>query len=99
MALLMQCGHVANAERLLEDGSSIPCCAICYGMVDSADEVERECQGKDGLEGRRARCVYSHPKQGYTCSGEIDSDWGLPFFEYRPSESHDKYYCGCWGWD
>jgi hypothetical protein len=99
MALLMKCGHVANAERVLEDGSRIPCCAICNGFKDGAEEVERECTGTDGLEGRKARCVYASPRPGDKCKGEVASNWELPFFEYRPSDSHDKYYCGCWGWD
>lgn len=23
----------------------------------------------------------------------------LAFFEHRPDAGHDRYYCGCWGWD
>lgn len=99
MALLMKCGYVSNADRILEDGSKVPTCAICFGFHPDAEQVERECKGSDGLEGRKARCVYSSPKRGYTCNGEVNSQWELPFFEYRPDKAYDKYYCGCWGWD
>ena len=99
MALLMKCGHVANAEIQLEDGSTVSCCAICYGLKDGADQVERECCGTDGLNGRKARCVYSTPRPGNKCRGEVDSNWDLPFFQYQPDQAYDAYYCGCWGWD
>lgn len=99
MALLMKCGHVANAEHVLKDGSRAPVCVICVGIHEGAEIVERKCKGTDGLEVRKARCVYSQPKRGYTCQGEVDSKWELPFFEHRPDQDHDKYYCGCWGWD
>lgn len=99
MALLMKCGHVSNAERILEDGNRVPTCVICFGIEEGAETVLRECQGSDGLKGRKARCQYASPKRGYTCQGEVDSQWELPFFEHRPDQEHDKYYCGCWGWD
>jgi hypothetical protein len=99
MAYLMKCGHVSNAERILEDGSQVHTCAICYGFHAGAEEVERECKGNEGLEGRKARCVYFPPRRGYTCKGEVDSRWELPFFKYQPDKPYDEYYCGCWGWD
>jgi hypothetical protein len=80
---LMKCGHVENART--ENGD--PCCVICM-----CTEVEKEVSESYGLEGRTAKCVYG-------CDHGTPSKWTLPFFEYRPNEKQDKYYCGCWGWD
>ncbi len=99
MAYLMKCGHVASGHTYDKDGNSKPICAICAGVTSDAEIVERECKGTDGLEGRKAKCLYSSPKRGYTCKGIIPSEWELPFFEYCPDEEYDSYYCGCWGWD
>lgn len=86
MAYLMKCNHVSNAWT--DDNQ--PACVIC-----NCTEVIRKCKGTEGLEGRKARC--SDHKGG----GErlADSKWELPFFEYKPNEKYDTYYCGCWGWD
>ena len=50
---------------------------------------------------RMARCsYYGHDaKYEQPCQSETLSDRGLPFFEARPEADHDRYYCGCWGWD
>ena len=29
----------------------------------------------------------------------VPSSSDLWFFEHRPDEEYDLYYCGCWGWD
>ena len=87
---LMKCGHAANAERIGKDGTRTPSCVIC-----NCADVERECKGTDGLEGRQAICT-GHKGGKPT---PIQSKWELPFFEYRPSQQYDAYYCGCWGWD
>lgn len=63
-----------------------PVCAIC-----SCFEVERECKENEGLEGRIAKCT--------SCNNTTPSNWGLPFFKYKPDEERDAYYCGCYGWD
>lgn len=89
LAYLMKCGHVANAT---DDSTGSPVCAICFGITKDAEVVVGECFGTNGLEGRKAVCVYG----GH---GEINSSWDLPFFEYRPHMDYDKYYCGCMGWD
>lgn len=85
MAFLMKCGHVANATS---DGK--PCCVICTPDT-KAHEIDRECKGSDGLDGRMANCDY--------CGRKVPSEWELPFFEYRPKYEFDSYYCGCMGWD
>lgn len=87
MRYLMKCGHVANAKT--SDGK--PCCAICVGLKEEALIVDRECEGTEGLEGRKAKC--------YDCGEITDSRWSLPFFDYRPDEEYDGYYDGCRGWD
>lgn len=86
MAYLMKCGHVANASC-----DDKPCCVICAPDT-KAHEIDRECKGTDGLEGRIATCVYG-------CGSQTPSNWELPFFKYRQSMKNDEYYCGCMGWD
>ena len=91
---LMACGHTANSttER---DGVKIPVCVICAGIVDGYDVVV---ELMPSLEGRMALCGYKTRKDGSTHT-PIPSAWGLAFFEYRPDQELDKFYCGCWGWD
>jgi hypothetical protein len=60
-----------------------PCCVIC-----SCTEVVNE---TPNLQGRKAVCTF--------CKCEENSSLDLPFFEYKPSEKEDEYYCGCLGWD
>lgn len=43
------------------------------------------------LTGRMARCPY--------CSTEKPSALNLPFFEHKPGQVRDGFYCGCMGWD
>ena len=43
------------------------------------------------LQGRKAKCSF--------CGQIKDSDYDLPFFEYKPDKEYDEYYCGCGGWD
>lgn len=53
------------------------------------------CQCKDvnenlpDLSNREARC---------DCGHITESNFWLPFFEYRPNDAYDTYYCGCYGW-
>jgi uncharacterized paraquat-inducible protein A len=44
------------------------------------------------LEGRKASCCYG-------CGAKADSSEKLPFFEFKPSQKEDKFYCGCRGFD
>jgi hypothetical protein len=43
------------------------------------------------LTGRTALCLHG--------GSETPSYPALAFFEHRPNEKHDRYYCGCFGWD
>ena len=83
----MECGHVANAK----DENGKPVCVICAGYNEGAYLIEKEAEGTEGLEDRKARCAY--------CRDVCESRWNLPFFEYRPDNEYDSYYCGCRGWD
>jgi hypothetical protein len=86
MSVMMKCGHAANATM---DGGR-PVCAICFmATLDDAATIVAE---TPDLADRRAICSYNH-------SGSVPSSTDLAFFEHRPNESTDKYYCGCWGWD
>ena len=82
---LMKCGHVADAH----DPYGNPVCASCIGIKNGADEIEKECIGKIGLENRIAKCVYGDHK--------TESKWELEGFKYCPYQKFDEYYCGCFG--
>lgn len=43
------------------------------------------------LTGRTAICSYG--------GNEVPSKRELAFFVHQPNEKHDRYYCGCYGWD
>lgn len=85
---LMRCGHVAQATRASDQA---PVCVICYGINDGADKVQISLPN---LEGRKAKCAYLQP-----CKSEENSSFTLAFFEYKPNQEYDLYYCGCHGWD
>ena len=78
----MKCGCVNNAVT----GEGKPACAI-----HSCTTIEFKCEGKKGLEGRKAKCSYG--------DSIVDSSWNLAFFQHKPNEEYDEYYCGCYGWD
>lgn len=92
---LMKCGHTAQGT----DGDGNPACVICALVDPRSRIVETE---RPSLEGRRAFCCYkegrgnSRPKAH---TEGVSSDYGLAFFEYRPDQDTDFFYCGCWGWD
>lgn len=84
MGVLMKCGHVAHGR----DINGNPVCPICVGSTPDAKIVENNLPS---LDGRIAECRY--------CSNKEQSSFDLAFFEYRPSQKTDIYYCGCFGWD
>ena len=81
---MMKCGHAANAKK--PDGS--PVCVICIGIKPEAEQVADE---PPKLDGRTAKCAY--------CKSTVPSDTRLAFFEHKPEQPQDRYYCGCHGWD
>ena len=109
----MKCGCVAQAVQRMPDGSERPACVV-HDPPDSITVAEV----KPDLTGRKARCAYfgrggfrNHGPiyGGGKCSRQrcgclVDSDYGLPFFEYAPKwaksiEGEDRFFCGCAGWD
>lgn len=89
---MMECGHAANAS----DGNGNPSCVICVGIVPGAQiTVETP-----NLEGRMARCTYRHDRAGREHMVFRPSSNTLAFFNHRPDQEQDEFYCGdCWGWD
>lgn len=61
-----------------------PCCVICDCDTLAQKQIV-------SLEGRKAKCN--------ECNCVVDSDTNLAFFEYKPNEEFDSYYCGCKGWE
>ena len=100
---MMKCGHSANAMTN-RGGKDIPCCVICAGVVDGAYEIDEAFKVQ---EGRKARCAYASPGRYGAQGGSFEkgfhgvkpSDQNLAFFESKPNEAYDIYYCGCFGWD
>jgi hypothetical protein len=106
---MMKCGHAANAKCRQIDGKNfdppIPSCAIC-GCIELAPEAPN-------LTGRIAKCAYREcrvnllRRRGSSGYGAIGGDGrsfapsspNLPFFEHKPDQPHDTFYCGCLGWD
>jgi len=104
MAQMMKCGHAAQGR----DHTGLPVCVICFG-IDTGYNVPVE---PPDLAGRRARCAHygSTPKgrnhesnygcrRGEPCLCQKDSSPDLAFFEHKPKERYDRFYCGCWGWE
>lgn len=56
---MMKCGHAANSERLLNDGTRIPSCVICAGIPGREGTTIDE--NPPTLEGRTSRCSYYKP--------------------------------------
>ena len=82
---MMKCGHRANA---VDAETGKPSCAIHAGLTSDALVVADE---QPDLSGRTARC---------TCGKTVPSDSEhIAFFEHRPDEEFDGYYCGHGGWD
>lgn len=38
-------------------------------------------------------------KRSAVMAEAVDSSWDLAFFQHKPNEEYDEYYCGCYGWD
>ena len=81
--IFMKCGHIANAFI-----NGKPICIICLGLKKEATQIDYD---RPNLQGRKARCNQ--------CGKEVDSNFNLPFFEYRHDSEKDSYYCGCGGWE
>jgi len=104
MTVIMKCGHAANAYE--NNDPNKPCCVICAG-IDSGYNVVMT---TPDLSKRKARCGYYGARIDYTCECtkckgnkkcqcEEPSSTELAFFEYRPDQPFDMFYCGCCGWN
>ena len=81
----MKCGHAANGTKGV--GSKEPVCAICYGIIPGADQVD---ENPPALQGRVSRCG--------SCGKTTPSSESLPFFEFRgegsPQALNSCKHCG-----
>lgn len=87
---MMACGCRANGYMTAHLGVKydppLPCCVV-HGVIQQIEEPD--------LTGRIARCSC-----GKTTPSDSTEQWtSLPFFEHRPDQEFDSYYCGCRGWD
>lgn len=81
---MMACGHSANAVS-----NDQPCCAIC--LISGSNNATTIIEPPD-LSHRQAQCSYG-------AHAIVSSSLDLAFFEHRPEQEKDIYYCGCMGWD
>ncbi len=88
---MMLCGHAANAVG--PDGA--PSCAICIMLDPGATVVD---SNPPDFSGRQMLCSYRVKRNGDN-HVPVPSDPSRAFFEHKPDEEYDRYYCGCWGWD
>lgn len=84
--------------------SSHPTCVAHFGLHPGACTVVEQ----PSLSGRRARCAYYGAQTSrrnecndctVICDHEVDSSTDLAFFESKPDEPFDQFYCGCHSWD
>ena len=80
---MMACGHAANATC-----NGKPVCAICLDEESARTPMEEQ----PDLSARTAECCYH-------CGAKQQSSTSLAFFEWRPDQEFDEYYCGCRGWN
>lgn len=80
---MMKCGCVAQGTVNLGPNRSMVPGCLIHSCIEEMPVPD--------LTGRTAKCAYG--------GNEVPSNPELPFFEYKPEEKHDKYYCGCFGWD
>lgn len=98
---ILKCGCNAmaqhnNAHDGLEAGH--PTC-----IVHSCCEIAQD----PDLTGRRMRCAYygntTYKNECRSCKGvcshESESSLNTPFFQYKPEQDFDEFYCGCRSWD
>ena len=103
---VMKCGHAANAmgKPAHYTGEPMPACVICECFEIAEEQPD--------LSKRKARCTYygkptrksecdvCDKSEDRVCHCERDSDPNkLAFFEHKPNNEFDGFYCGCHGWD
>jgi hypothetical protein len=83
IGIMMKCGCSAQGTVSRPGQPAVVSCAV-HACTDVAD-------GTPDLTGRTAVCSYG--------GNEVPSRPDLAFFQHCPNEKHDRYYCGCYGWD
>ena len=83
VGIAMKCGCAAQGTVTRKDEPAVVGCLV-HGCTEVAE-------APPDLTGRTAICLYG--------GNEVPSSHSLAFFEHRPNEKHDRYYCGCYGWD
>lgn len=83
VGIAMKCGCAAQSTITRPGHPALVGCGL-HNCTELAD-------APPDLTGRTAVCSYG--------GSEVPSRTSLAFFEHRPNEKHDRYYCGCYGWD
>ena len=108
--VMMKCGCASSSVRTMTNGvkhDPMPSCMVhdCLEVAERPPDLSarkaRCAYHGSTLTPRRYRnneCNYGGCKAG-KCTCEQPSSAKLPFFEHKPSENFDKFYCGCHGWD
>jgi hypothetical protein len=97
--VLMACGHSTHA---VQADTREPVCVICVGIDPRARVRATPEQETAATEGRMMRCSYTKGQDGKPCHARLNpvpSNTSAAFFNSRPGEDYDQFYCGCWGWD
>ena len=109
---LMKCGCVAQGYLTSQDGikleTSLPGCLIhdCYEPADEIPDLTGRTARCTYFGRSKPNRRYANDECNYGCKGNntckcgnIPSDYGLAFFQYKPDAEQDEFYCGCFGWD
>ena len=113
MGKMMKCGCVSDAVEHSHyghpDDKTKPVCIThqphpdAYEVVPQPDLTGRiaVCCYRDGCDKRQKQRGDTSYAQGYLPNGQAfaKSSVALPFFEHKPNEKNDKFFCGCFGWD
>jgi hypothetical protein len=86
------CNHESFSgptPAMIEDGDWRAVCNDCFTTFRVALCDYRKTHGQPNAYGQRLPFA----------SGPVISSNSLPFFQPRPDEDFDTYYCGCRGWD
>ena len=109
---LMTCGHTANAQHVLPDGSTEPSCVICDCVTPARPARSTGRTARCGC-GRTSPSTYGLPFFEYRGPGSLASirtcecgyyEQAHPrptceTFAPRGAFEFDSYYCGHAGWD
>ncbi len=111
MLAYMACGCAAQMINI-EDGSPYCFTHDCNEVADEEPDLSgrtARCSICDCIETNASACKRSRAAGGIeACYGvvpegkrrsEAPSSLDLPFFEHRPNEEYDRFFCGCMGWN